>query len=148
MNKQEFLSKLSNEELDLLRDMEPGEINREFRKRNTKPTEIKVGDCFICRNDYGGIYLTKVISHTPENYNHYEYFECEEISINDHNINTYEITYYLDAFEGRDRIDTEIFNKIAVIVNDRDNTIHKICEEFDNQIRELCLILLNTQNKN
>lgn len=148
MNKQEFLSKLSKEELDLLRDMEPGEINREFHKRNTKPIEIKVGDCFICRNNYEGIYLTKIINYIPGNSKFCEYFECEEISIGGQNISIYEITYYLDGIEGHDRIDSEIFDKIAALVNTRDNAIDKVCEEFDKQIRELCSTLLNTQNKN
>lgn len=60
----------------------------------------------------------------------------------------YGMNYHIDDFEECDRIDSEIFDKIATLVNNRDNTVDKICEEFNKQIRELCSTLLNTQNKN
>lgn len=150
MTKQEFLNKLSHEELLLLRDIMSCEITRELNKRNTKTLiEVKVGDCFICRNDYDDTYLTKVISRTPEDH-HFDgqYFDCEEISIDSNDIDSYEINYYIDDFSEHDRIDSEIFDKIATLVNNRDNTVDKICKEFNKQIRELCSTLLNTQNKN
>ena len=150
MTKQEFLNKLSHEELLLLRDIMSCEITREINKRNTEiPIEIKVGDCFIYRNDYDDIYLTKVISCAPED-PHFDgqYFDCVEISIDSHDIDTYGVNYYIEDFSEHDRIDSEIFDKIATLVNNRDNTLDKIHEEFDKQIRELCSTLLNTQNKN
>lgn len=140
MTKQEFLSKLSHEELLILRDIMSCEITREINKRNTKTSiEIKVGDCFISRNDYDDIYLTKVISCTPEDH-HFDgqYFDCVEISIDSHDIDAYEINYYIEDFSEHDRIDSEIFDKIETLVNNRDNAIDKIREEFDKQIRELC----------
>ena len=140
MNKQEFLNKLSHEELLILKDIMSCDITRELNKRNTKtPIEIKVGNCFIYRNDYGDIYLTKVISCAPED-PHFDgqYFDCEEISIDSHDIDTYGVNYYIEDFSEHDRIDSEIFDKIATLVNNRDNAIDKICKEFDKQIRELC----------
>lgn len=151
MTKQEFLNKLSHEELLLLRDMISSyDVTRELKKRNTKtPIEIKAGDCFIYGNDCNDIYLTKVVNCSPD-YDHFngQYFDCEEISIDSNDIDSYEVDYHLDDFSEHDRIDTEIFDKIATLVNNRDNTVDKICEEFDKQIRELCSTLLNTQNKN
>lgn len=146
MTKQEFLNKLSHEELLLLRDIMSCEITRELNKRNTKtPIEIKVGDCFVYRNDYGDIFLTKVINCSPT---YTQYFDCEEISIDDHEIDMYGADNLIEDFEEHDRIDPEIFDKIETLVNNRDNTVDKICKEFDKQIRELCSTLLNTQNKN
>ena len=151
MTKQEFLNKLSHEELLLLRDMiSSNDITREIKSRNLKtPIEIKVGDCFIYKNDCNDIYLTKVVSCTPSNpYFDGQYFNCEEIGIDSNDIDSYEVDYYLDDFAEYDRIDSEIFNKIETLVNNRDNALDKICEEFNKQIRELCSTLLNTQNKN
>lgn len=147
MTKQEFLNKLSHEEL-LLRDMVSSyDVTAELKKRKTKfPIDVKVGDCFVYRNDCNEIYLTKIFGCNPEN--HYQCFNCEEISINGYDIDSYEVTYYLEDFSEHDRIDSEIFNKISALVNNRDNAVNKICEEFNKQIRELCSILLNTQNKN
>lgn len=150
MTKQEFLNKLSHEELLLLRDIMSCDITGELNKRNTKtPMEVKVDDCFVCRNDYGDICLTKVMSCTPEDH-HFDgqYFDCAEISIDSHDIDIYVMNYYIDDFAECDRIDSEIFDKVATLVNNRDNTIDKICKEFDKQIRELCSTLLNIQNKN
>ena len=122
------------------------EITKELNKRNTKiPIEIKVGDCFVYRNDYGDIFLTKVINCSPT---YTQYFDCEEISIDDHEIDMYSTDNLIEDFEEHDRIDSEIFDKVATLVNNRDNTVDKICEEFNKQIRELCSTLLNTQNKN
>lgn len=141
MTKQEFLNKLSDEELFLLRDIMSCEITKEINKRNTN-IEVKVGDCFICRNDYNDIYLTKVINRSPD----YEpYFKCEEISIDDHDVDIYKITYYLNDFDEHDRIDSEIFDKIKTSVNTRDNAVDKVCKKFDKQIKELCSTLLNIQ---
>lgn len=150
MTKQEFLNKLSHEELLILRDIMSCEITREINKRNKKTSiEVKVGDCFICRSDYGDIYLTKVVSYTPEDH-HFDgqYFDCVEISIDSHDIDMYAINYYIDDFEECDRIDSEIFDKIEALVNNRDNTVDKICEEFNKQIRELCSTLLNVLTQN
>lgn len=150
MTKQEFLSKLSEEELLLLRSITHTNIINELNKRNTKtPIEVKVGDCFVYRNDYGDVYLTKVMNCSPD-YDHFDgqYFDCEEISIDSHDIDSYEVNYYLDDFEEHDRIDSEIFDKIEALVNTRDNTVDEVCKQFDNQIRELCSTSLNIQNKN
>lgn len=83
-------------------------------------------------------------------YDHFDgqYFDCEEINIDDNCIDVYKINYYLDDFDGYNRIDSEIFDKIAALVNTRDSAVDKICKEFNKQIRELCSTLLNTQNKN
>ena len=145
MNKQEFLETLTEEQLNLLRDITDKDVMQELEKHNLKkiPIEVKVDDCFIYINDYGDIYLTKVISITND-----QYFDCEEISIDSCNIDIYEVNYYINDFEKHNRIDSEIFNKIAASVDTRDNAIGKICEEFDKHIRELCSTLLNTQNKN
>lgn len=145
MNKQEFLETLTEEQLNLLRDITDKDVMQELEKHNLKkiPIEVKVGDCFIYINDYDGRYLTKVISRTND-----QYFDCEEISIDNYNIDIYEVNYYINDFEKHDRIDSEIFNKIAALVDTRDDAIGKICEEFNKQIRELCSTLLNTQNKN
>ena len=150
MTKQEFLNKLSHEELLLLKDIMSCEITREINKRNTKtPIEVNVGDCFVYINDYGDMCLTKVTNRTPEDH-HFDgqYFDCAEISIDSHDIDMYAMNYYIDDFEEYDRIDSEIFDKIAALVNTRDNAMDKVCEEFDKQIRELCSTSLNTQNKN
>ena len=150
MTKQEFLNKLSHEELLILKDIMSCEIIREINKRNTKTSiEVKVGDCFIYINDYDHIYLTKVISYTSEDH-HFDgqYFNCEEISVDSNDIDIYKITYYLEDFEEHDRIDSEIFDEIADSINSRDDAIDKICEGVNRQIRELCSTLLNTQNKN
>ena len=137
MTKQEFLNKLSHEELLLLKDIMSCEITREINKRNTK--EIKIGDCFVYKNDCNDIYLTKVVSCTPSNpYFDGQYFNCEEISIDSNDIDSYEVDYYLEDFEEHDRIDSEIFDKIEALVNSRDDAVDKICKEFDKQIRELC----------
>jgi hypothetical protein len=147
MNKQEFLENLTEEQLNLLGAITDKDVTQELKKRNLKtPIEVKVGDCFIYRNDYDDIYLTKVMNHTPDFYG--QYFGCEEISIDSHDVDSYEVNYHIDDFSEHDRIDSEIFNKIAASVDTRDNAIGKVCEEFDNQIRELCSTLLNTQNKN
>ena len=147
MTKQEFLNKLSEEELHLLGSITHTNIINELNKRNTKtPIEVKVGDCFVYKNDCNDIYLTKVVS-----CNHYfdgQYFNCDEISIDSNDIDSYEVDYHIDDFEEYDRIDSEIFDKIETLVNNRDNTVDKISEEFNKQIRELCSTLLNTQNKN
>ena len=150
MNKQEFLNKLSHEELLLLRDIMSCDITKEINKRNTKtPIEIKVGDCFVYKNDCNDIYLTKVVSYAPSNpYFDEQYFNCEEISIDSNDIDSHEVDYYLDDFEECDRIDSEIFDKIGALVNTRDNAIDKVCEEFNDQIRELCSTLLNAQTQN
>ena len=150
MTKQEFLNKLSHEELLLLKDIMSCEITREINKRNTKtPIEIKIGDCFVYKNDCNDIYLTKVVSCTPSNpYFDGQYFNCEEISIDSNDIDSYEVDYYLDDFEEHDRIDSEIFDKIETLVNNRDSTVNKISEEFNKQIRELCSTLLNAPTKN
>lgn len=145
MNKQEFLSKLSEEELHLLGSITHTNIINELNKRNTKtPIEVKVGDCFVYRNDYGDIFLTKVMICSPIDG---QYFDCEEISIDSHEIDSYEVDYTIDDFEEHDRIDSEIFDKIEALVNSRDNALDKIGKEFDKQIRELWTSL-NTQNKN
>lgn len=145
MTKQEFLSKLSEEELLLLRSIMSCEITRELNKRNPKTSiEVKAGDCFIYRNDCGDIYLTKVINCSPIDL---QYFDCDEISIESHDIDSYEVDYTIDDFEEHDRIDSEIFDKIEALVNSRDNALDKIGKEFDKQIRELCSTLPNTQNK-
>lgn len=145
MNKQEFLSKLSEEELHLLGSITHTNIINELNKRNTKtPIEVKVGDCFVYRNDYGDIFLTKVMICSPIDV---QYFNCEEISIESHDIDSYEVDYTIDDFEEHDRIDSEIFDKIEALVNSRDNALDKIGKEFDKQIRELWTSL-NTQNKN
>ena len=148
MNKQEFLNKLSHEELLILRDIMSCDITKELNKRNT-PMEVKVDDCFVCRNDYGDICLTKVVSCTPEDH-HFDgqYFDCAEISIDSHDIDMYGMNYYIDDFAECDCIDSEIFDKVAILVNNRNNTVDKIRKEFDKQIRELCLTLLSTQTKN
>lgn len=147
MTKQEFLNKLSEEELHLLGSITHTNIINELNKRNTKtPIEVKVGDCFVYKNDCNDIYLTKVVS-----CNHYfdgQYFNCDEISIDSNDIDSYEVDYHIDDFEECDRIDSEIFDKIGALVNTRDNAVDKVCEEFNKQIRELCSTLLNTQNKN
>ena len=147
MTKQEFLNKLSHEELLLLRDMVSSyDVTRELNKRNTKtPIEVKVGDCFVYRTDYGDIFLTKVINCNPTDV---QYFDCDEISIEDHEIDMYDTENLIEDFEEHDRIDSEIFDKIATLVNNRDNTVDKICEEFDKQIRELCSTSLNIQTQN
>lgn len=151
MTKQEFLNKLSHEELLLLRDMVSScDVTRELKKRNTKSSiEVKVGDCFVYRNECDEIFLTKVVNCSPD-YDHYDgqYFECEEISIDSNNIDRYGADYYIGDFEEHDRTDSEIFDKIAALVNSKDDAVNKICEQFDKQIRELCSTLLNTQNKN
>ena len=150
MNKQEFLNKLSHEELLILKDIMSCDITRELNKRNTKtPIEIKVGDCFIYKNDCNDIYLTKVVNCGPD-HDHYDgqCFDCEEISIDNHEIDIYSVDNLIEDFEEHERIDSEIFDKIEILVNNRDSTVDKICEEFDKQIRELCSISLNTQNKN
>ena len=148
MTKQEFLNKLSYEELLLLKDIMSCDITREINKRNT-PIEVKIGDCFVCRNDYGDICLTKVVSCTPEDH-HFDgqYFDCTEISIDSHDIDMYGMNYYIDDFVECDRIDSEIFDEIAALVNSRDDAIDKICEGVNREIREVCSTLLNTQNKN
>ena len=149
MTKQEFLSKLSEEELHILRDIMSCEITRELDKRNPKtPIEVKVGDCFVYRNFHDTIYLTKVICCNPEDSQSDEYFDCKKICITSSNINVYKMDCYLSEFSKCDRIDSEIFDNIAALVNNRDNTINKIRKEFDEQIRELCSTSLNTQNKN
>lgn len=150
MTKQEFLNKLSHEELLLLRDIMSCEITRELNKRNTKtPIEVKVGDCFVYKNDCNDIYLTKVINGSSD-YDHFngQYFDCEEISIDSNDIDSYEIDYHLEDFEEQDRIDPEVFDKIETLVNNRDSTVDKICKEFNKQIRELCSTLLNAPTKN
>lgn len=125
------------------------DVTRELKKRNTKSSiEVKVGDCFIYRNDCDEIYLTKVIGCNLENSRFDEYFECKEISIDSNDEDIYTVNYELIDFSEYDRIDSEIFDKIETLVNNRDNTIDKICKEFNKQIRELCSTLLNTQNKN
>ena len=88
MTKQEFLNKLSHEELLILRDIMSCEITRELNKRNTKTSiEVKVGDCFVYRNDHGDIFLTKIIKYiSNEYYSDVQCFDCEEISIDDHEI--------------------------------------------------------------
>lgn len=148
MTKQEFLNKLSYEELLLLRDMVSSyDVTRELKKRNTKfPIDVKVGDCFVYRNECNEIYLTKIFGCNPEN--HYQCFNCEEISIDGYDIDSYEVTYDLEDFSEHDRIDSETFDKIATVVNSRDYAINEIRKEFGKQIKELCLTLLNTQNKN
>lgn len=148
MTRQEFLNKLSHEELLLLRDIiSPCDITRELKKRNTKSSiEVKVGDCFVYRNDCNEIFLTKVVNCSPD-YDG-QYFECEEISIDSNDIDRYGADYYISDFEEHDRIDSEIFDKIETLVNNRDNTIDKICEEFNKQIRESCSTLLNVQTQN
>lgn len=149
MTKQEFLKTLSEEQLNLLGEITGKDVMQELKKRNLKtPVEVKVGDCFVCIND-NDIYLIKVISCTPEDH-HFDgqYFDCAEISIDSHDIDIYVMNYYIDDFAECDRIDSEIFDKVATLVNNRDNTIDKICKEFDKQIRELCSTLLNIQNKN
>ena len=151
MTKQEFLNKLSHEELLLLRDMVSSyDVIRELSKRNTKTLiEVKVGDCFAYRNDCGDIFLTKVIGCAPENpYFDGQYFDCEEISIDDHEIDMYSGDNLVEDFEEHDRIDSEIFDKVAALINSRNDAIDKIREEFDKQIRELCSTSLNIQNKN
>lgn len=125
------------------------EITREINKRNSKkkpPMEVKVGDCFVYGNDCGDTFLTKVINRSYDPFG--QYFDCEEISIDSNDIDSYEVDYHLDDFEEHDRIDSEIFDKIETLVNSRDNTIDKICKEFNKQIREICSTSLNTQNKN
>jgi len=146
MTKQEFLNKLSHEELLLLRDMVSSyDVATELKKRNTETlVEIKAGDCFIYINDYDGISLTKVSGCNPED----QYFDCKEISIDSDDIDSYEVNYWIGDFSEHDRINSEIFDKIATIVNSRDYAINEIRKEFDEQIRELCSTLLNTQNKN
>ena len=150
MTKQEFLKTLSEEQLNLLGAITGRDVMQELKKRSLKtPIEVNVGDCFVCINDYGDICLTKVIKCTPED--HYfdgQYFDCAEISIDSHDIDMYAMNYYIDDFEECDRIDSEIFDKIAALVNTRDNAMDKICEEFDKQIKELCSTSLNIQNKN
>ena len=150
MNKQEFLKTLSEEQLNLLGAITGRDVMHELKRRNLKtPIEVKVGDCFIYRNDYDDIYLTKVIDCSPdEDYFDNQYFGCEEISIDSHDVDSYEVNYYIDDFSEHDRIDSEIFDEIAASINSRDDAVNKICEEVNNQIRELCSTLLNTQNKN
>lgn len=142
MNKQEFLETLTEEQLNLLRDITDKDVMQELEKQNSKkiPIEVNVDDCFIYINDYNSRCLTKVISRTND-----QYFDCEEISIDNYNIDIYEVNYYINDFEKHDRIDSEIFNKIAALVNTRDDAVYKICEEFNKQIRELCSTLLNKQ---
>ena len=150
MTKQEFLSKLSEEELHLLGSITHINIVNELNKRNTKSSiEVKVGDCFVYRNDCNDIYLTKVVNCSPD-YDHFDgqYFDCEEISIDSNDIDSYEVDYYIGDFAEHDRIDSEIFDKIETLVNNRDNTVDKICKEFNKQIRELCSTLLNIQTQN
>ena len=150
MNKQEFLKTLSEEQLNLLGAITSKDVMYELKKRNLRtPIEVKVGDCFIYRNDYDDIYLTKVIDCSPdEDYFDGQYFGCEEISIDSHDVDSYEVNYYIDDFSEHDRIDSEIFDEIAASINSRDDAVNKICEGVNNQIRELCSTLLNTQNKN
>lgn len=147
MTKQEFLNKLSHEELLVLRDMMSCEITRELNKRKKTSIEVKVGNCFVYGNDCDDICLTKVTYCTPEDH-HFngQYFNCVEISIGSHDIDMYKMTYHIDDFEGCDRIDSEVFDKIAALIDNRDNTLDKICKEFDKQIRESCSTLLNIQN--
>lgn len=150
MTKQEFLKTLSEEQLNLLGDITGRDVMKELKKRSLKtPIEIKIGDCFVYKNDCNDIYLTKVVSCTPSNpYFDGQYFNCEEISIDSNDIDSYEVDYYLDDFEEHDRIDSEIFDKIETLVNNRDSTVNKISEEFNKQIRELCSTLLNAPTKN
>ena len=150
MNKQEFLKTLSEEQLNLLGAITGRDVMHELKRRNLKtPIEVKVGDCFIYRNDYDDVFLTKVIDCSPdEDYSNGQYFGCEEISIDSHDVDSYEVNYYIDDFSEHDRIDSEIFDKIETLVNSRDNTVDEVYRQFDKRIRKLCLTSLNTQNKN
>jgi hypothetical protein len=150
MTKQELLKTLSEEQLNLLGYITDKDVMKELKKRKLKTSiEIKIGDCFVYRNDCGDISLIKVMSYIPENHHSdAQYFYCAEINIDSHDIDMYEMNYYINDFAEYNSIDSEIFDKIAALVNSRDNAMDKICKEFDKQIRELCSILLNTQNKN
>ena len=94
---------------------------------------------------FDGIFLTKVINC---NFTDVQYFNCKEININDNEIDMYDTYILIEDFEEHHHIDSEIFDKIATLINNRDNTVDKIREEFAKQIRELCSTLLSTQTKN
>ncbi len=146
MNKEEFLNKLSHEELVLLRDtIGPRDIVSEIKHRESpkKHIDVEIGKCFIYKVDPEEIILIKVIEDEGASW-----FTCDTINIDEHNIDYYSTSYVLDAYSDWEPLDSNIYDKIFTIIESRDITIDKIIEEFDKQIREVCLTSLNIPNKN
>ena len=146
MTKQEFLNKLSHEELLLLRDIisSPNVIGEIKSRMSLKEQlNVEVGNCFIYKVNQNELYLLKVISQ-EEN----DYFYCVEISIDNYDPHYYNISYHVDDFRYWKPLDSNIYNKVIALIDAKMETIEKITLQCNKQVRELCLTLLNTQNKN
>lgn len=147
MTKQEFLNKLSHEELLLVRDMisysDVAEVIRN-RALSEKKFNVEVGNCFVYQVNQDELYLIKIEADEHDNY-----FTCNEISIYDYEIDYDESSYHINDFSyGWEPLDPSIYEKVVTLIKTRDTTVKDIVTQFDKQIRELCSTLLNTQNKN
>lgn len=102
-------------------------------KNNRKPPKkrFEVGDCFIYRDNVNELYLIKV---TAEEHNNW--FTCDEISINEHDIDYYDVSYHLDEYSDWEPLDPSIYDKVLALVNAREEAVSKIIEQFDKQIRD------------
>ena len=146
MNRQEFLNKLSHEELLLLRDIiSSHDIINEIKNRASlkEKLDVKVGNCFIYKVNQDELYLLKLVSQEEDNY-----FRCVEINIDSYDLDYYDISYHVDDFRHWKPFDSNIYDRVITLIDAKKETIEKIILQYNKQIRELCSTSLNIQNKN
>lgn len=144
--KTQLLNKLTIEELHILGSITRSDIIEALESRKPKINNISVniGDCFYSIDiDFNTIYLMKVTD-TEDG----TYLTCNEISIDDDEIDHYDTSYHIDTTSDWKSLDINLYENILALLDSREDAISKIGEQFDNQIRKLCQELnQNQENK-
>ena len=143
--KAQLLKKLTNEELHLLGNVTHSDIIKELESRKPKINNISVniGDCFYSIDiDSNIIYLIKVTDIEDGTC-----LTCNEISIDDDEIDYYDISYHIDDTSDWKSFDINLYENILALLNSREDAISKIEEQFNGQIRKLCQEVNQNQEK-
>lgn len=143
--KAQLLKKLTNEELHLLGNVTHSDIIEELESRKPKINNISVniGDCFYSIYiDFNTIYLIKVTDIEGGTD-----LTCNEISIDDDEIDYYDTSYHIDDTSNWKSLDINLYENILALLNSREDAISKIEEQFNGQIRKLCQEVNQNQEK-
>lgn len=139
--KAQLLKKLTNEELHLLGNVTHSDIIEELESRKSRKPMlvINIGDCFYTKDCVGNLSLIKITG-IEENTG---WFNCDEICTEvdefDHiEVDYFDANYHVDDTSDWIPIDASLYENALTHINSREDTIEKISNQFNKQIRELC----------
>ena len=126
--KEEFLKRLSNEELEFIGSITHTELMREIESRKPKVEHVDICGNYYYRKAYGGLYLIQVIKLDGD-----DWYEVKEISIEGNEVVDYEASYEYEDLINYKPLDPKIYNLVMSKIKERDDTL----DIFNNQIREI-----------